>query len=624
MTFKVLLVGNAAGILHSISRLLLSEHIAVQTTTGTAEALDYLASYPVHVLIIDSQTPELDELSLCQQARQISPGSYRILLTNQLDSARLRQARQQGAIHKLIATPWNNLVLIRDIIEGARQANLMQQAHSLQSALNTQQPVLLTDRNWVIRLANQPICDALQVNEEQLLGRNLFTGTISHMPVALEAEITRQTEANQTWLGYFNLIVQQRRIQPTWMAITSISDDFRLCICSLLDSVTERHTNPDSDTQRYAGLHQLNQMESYLTQSDGITCILLISFDPDQVFDTGLSRLCYERIAEATTSPSPIFQPAHHLFLVPVIADPANPCTQGLCQAIAQGFRQPLSHQGQAVMLSPDINCSWGQSTQHTPDAATSLKHIRQHLGLEGPDTPSLEQVQPYKSALSATTLPTQQRQQSDFHATPIFDSQGALAGLELLPEYMAKPDLCHRWLEDMHITWQQHFLQPMYVILRVADLTDHCRQHLTSCLAAWPQQAGKPAPVWCIVLPWTPEEPTPRLEEALRQLDIRLIFEITDPQHQQRLPGYQSLSAMDVDGFSLPPCMISHARQALHQGQPLLQRLQQDGLIIYAHGIDSTEALAAAHQSGIDWMSGDALSRKVNAAQLYWFAIND
>ncbi|MDO6806751.1 hypothetical protein Q4595_30105, partial [Wenyingzhuangia sp. 1_MG-2023] len=79
---------------------------------------------------------------------------------------------------------------------------------------------------------------------------------------------------NQTWLGYFNLIVQQRRIQPTWMAITSISDDFRLCICSLLDSVTERHTNPDSDTQRYAGLHQLNQMESYLTQSDGITCIL--------------------------------------------------------------------------------------------------------------------------------------------------------------------------------------------------------------------------------------------------------------------------------------------------------------------------------------------------------------
>ncbi len=621
MTFKVLLVDDEAGILHSISKLLLNESIAVRTTTSAAEALDYLATQSIQVLVTDFQMPDMDGLALCREARQLSPSSYRIMLSGHVDYPVLRQARQQGVIHKFIAKPWNNLVLARDIFEGARQSSLMQRAHTLKTAMNTEQPAFLTDNNWVIRLANKPVCEALSVAEDQLLGRNLFANSVSNMPVALETEITRQSESNQTWLGYFNLIDQQRRIQPTWMAITPLSEDFRLCICGLINTAADRQSELKTEFQRYSGLHQLNQLESYLTQSDGINCILLISFDENRVADADLGSLCYERLVEAIAAQSPVFQPAHHLFLVPVITDPASPCAEHLQSAILQVFGKPLPHQNRAITLTPDISCEWVQSSQNDTRSSTDpLERIRQHLGLGSING----QPQPQERPQPAAVVEASPERQSDFNAMPVFDSQGALAGLELLPEYMIEPDICRQWLEDMHIAWQQHFSQPMYVILRVTNLNDESWQHITACIVKWHQQATGPVPHWCVILPWNPDDTVPELAHGLRQLNMQLLLEMVLSTPQQRLPGYRSLRAMNVDGFSLAPGLVALTRQPQYQERPLLQRLQQDGVIIYAHGIGSTEALAAAHQSGAGWLSGNALSRMVNATQLHWFAISD
>jgi len=79
----------------------------------------------------------------------------------------------------------------------------------------------------------------------------------------------------------------------------------------------------------------------------------------------------------------------------------------------------------------------------------------------------------------------------------------------------------------------------------------------------------------------------------------------------------------LPIQGVSLAPEFLIHMRnsKSLPQSRRLLQRIHDHELIIYAPGMDNTEALASAHQSNVDWLSGSVLSRELSADQLQWFS---
>src|SRR5690606_453529 len=134
-----------------------------------------------------------------------SPATYRLLLSGQVDYAALRQAWQDGDVHRFVAKPWDNLLLSLDIREGLRQHELLRHSNELLLQLCQQSPLLLTDENWIVRYVNEPLCQLLGRNERELTGINLFAPALSAMPVTLETDVTRQTEQQHTWLGDFSL-----------------------------------------------------------------------------------------------------------------------------------------------------------------------------------------------------------------------------------------------------------------------------------------------------------------------------------------------------------------------------------------------------------------------------------
>ena len=80
---------------------------------------------------------------------------------------------------------------------------------------------------------------------------------------------------------------------------------------------------------------------------------------------------------------------------------------------------------------------------------------------------------------------------------------------------------------------------------------------------------------------------------------------------------------ALPIQGVVLAPEFLSNMRssKSLPQSRRLLQRIHDHQLTIYAPEINTTEDLAAAHQSNVDWLSGDVLAQPLAADQLMWFA---
>ena len=60
---------------------------------------------------------------------------------------------------------------------------------------------------------------------------------------------------------------------------------------------------------------------------------------------------------------------------------------------------------------------------------------------------------------------------------------------------------------------------------------------------------------------------------------------------------------------------------KSLPQSRRLLQRMHDHKLVIYAPNMDNTESLASAHQSNVNWLSGNLLSAVVSSDQLAWFS---
>ena len=102
MQINVLLVDDEPSIIQALRRMLRSQDWNLFEANDGEEALDVLRREHIHVMVTDFKMPRRDGISLCHEARKISPYTYRLLLSGQVDYSALREAWHAGDVHRFV------------------------------------------------------------------------------------------------------------------------------------------------------------------------------------------------------------------------------------------------------------------------------------------------------------------------------------------------------------------------------------------------------------------------------------------------------------------------------------------------------------------------------------------
>lgn len=573
MQINILLVDDEPSIIQALRRMLRSQNWNLFEANNGEEALEVLRQEHIHVMVTDYKMPRRDGISLCQEARRISPYTYRLLLSGQVDYTALREAWHAGDVHRFVAKPWDNTLLTIDIEEGVRQQQLLGYVHQFQQALTAHTATFLTDSNWVIKLASPELCNALSVKEDDLQGLNLFSPACSDAGVTLEAEVTRQIEAGATWLGHFTLIDSDRQQKPSSMAISPLGSEYRLCVCDLTATTNierPKQVKSESKTERQSKLN---------------AATLHIRFSTTDVGDMTTSAKLFSDLKSLCSRGQDLYhmpQPNEYLIA-------------------ARDSEAVLELQQFAAEMESNGDLPMGEMTRHeAPEGADYESWLREQLGLT--NSRSSEQTGDKQTVL------------------PVFGLHGEILGVESqqLGQYVEED--WHNWFMAVVTTWQSHFSGPLRVIL---DAHNANAKQIRAFLPAL--EYGRTLHPIDVSLIMSEEQLLSEQEE-----DILLHGELVhqDVTRMIRHFGWSFLNArqilsLPIGGITLAPEFLTRMQEPRNavQGGRLLQKLHDEGMVIYAGHIQHSELLATSHKARIDWLSGSVLSPEVQVSELHWFS---
>ncbi|MBS1122107.1 MAG: putative two-component response regulator [Deltaproteobacteria bacterium] len=146
----VVCVDDDEAMLGTVVRCLRREPIELRSTLSASEALGWIASDEVAVLLSDYDMPEMTGAQLAGHARRLRPETVRILLTGQRNLATAIDGINQGEIFRFLNKPFDNDQLRAAVTAGvARNRELLamsgdrerrQRREQLRTALEAEYP----------------------------------------------------------------------------------------------------------------------------------------------------------------------------------------------------------------------------------------------------------------------------------------------------------------------------------------------------------------------------------------------------------------------------------------------------------------------------------------------------
>lgn len=129
----VLIVDDEQEVGTSLGRLLKKAGIKYVYMESGAEALERVktASTPFSMIISDQRMPGMNGSEFLEKAKEISPDTIRFLITGYADIDAVTEAVNKGSIHRYIAKPWENKVLLESVKSGLEQYELVQENNRL-------------------------------------------------------------------------------------------------------------------------------------------------------------------------------------------------------------------------------------------------------------------------------------------------------------------------------------------------------------------------------------------------------------------------------------------------------------------------------------------------------------
>jgi CheY-like chemotaxis protein len=119
----VVCVDDEPEILSALRRMLRAEPYEFRTTTDPEEALDWVRTRGVAVLVADYRMPLMSGTTLLQLVKAASPVTARLLLTGYPGETLLLAARDLGLLH-LVGKPWDDQKLkakIRGLLDRSNE-----------------------------------------------------------------------------------------------------------------------------------------------------------------------------------------------------------------------------------------------------------------------------------------------------------------------------------------------------------------------------------------------------------------------------------------------------------------------------------------------------------------------
>jgi len=110
----VVLVDDEPPILSSLARLLRAEPYELRTTTDPEEALEWVRTGEVALLVADYRMPQMSGTTLLQLAKSCSPATARMMLTGYPGETLVIAVKEAGLMH-LVGKPWDDEALKRKI-----------------------------------------------------------------------------------------------------------------------------------------------------------------------------------------------------------------------------------------------------------------------------------------------------------------------------------------------------------------------------------------------------------------------------------------------------------------------------------------------------------------------------
>jgi response regulator RpfG family c-di-GMP phosphodiesterase len=172
---SILLVDDEVAILDGLRRQL-RRKFTVHTASGGAEALEFLQSESVAVVVSDMRMPQMDGATFLSRVRALRPDVVRILLTGQTDTQAAIQAVNEGQIYRFLTKPCPTDVLTDEITNAAELNRLVtaekellsntvrRTVEALTSTLSLAQPAAFGRAQRVTRTVTE-LADSLQVEE---------------------------------------------------------------------------------------------------------------------------------------------------------------------------------------------------------------------------------------------------------------------------------------------------------------------------------------------------------------------------------------------------------------------------------------------------------------------------
>jgi DNA-binding NtrC family response regulator len=120
----IVIVDDEEMVLTSLSSFLLLEtEYKVETFLSPHEALKYVESNSVDIVISDYLMPEMDGISFLGKVREIKPQVPRIILTGYADKENAIKAINEVGLYQYIEKPWDNddlQIIIRNGLDKKR------------------------------------------------------------------------------------------------------------------------------------------------------------------------------------------------------------------------------------------------------------------------------------------------------------------------------------------------------------------------------------------------------------------------------------------------------------------------------------------------------------------------
>ncbi len=114
----VVCVDDDAEVLAVVVRCVKMEQVTVRSTQDPHQALTWVASEPVAVLISDYEMPEMTGAELLEAARRVRPQTVRVLVTGRKTLDTAIDGINRGEVYRYVSKPFE-AELVREVVRAA-------------------------------------------------------------------------------------------------------------------------------------------------------------------------------------------------------------------------------------------------------------------------------------------------------------------------------------------------------------------------------------------------------------------------------------------------------------------------------------------------------------------------